>query len=793
MDTINVFIIALAILITMMATHEANAGQYYDQKSSKNLIPNPSFEIAKGNKPEGWDTQSWNGKPEFHYAEIGRTGNRSVMISSDEGADAAWFIILPVEPYSTYKLSAWVKTEDVKVIDGGELTGATIVLHDHADIHTPRLLGTNDWTKVEREFQTGDMDAIQINLMLGLFGLAKGKVWYDDVSLELISKTELKPTLAIDANKEGEPISKYVYGQFIEHLGRCIYGGIWAEMLQDRKFFYDVGRGESPWKPIGGNDVVRMVKQNPYVGEHTPEIEVKNGTPSGISHSGLGLIKGKEYTGRIVLAGEKNAGPIEVSLVWGTDPKSRQTVTIEKLTGEFTKYPLKFKSDATTDDGRLEIVGRGEGTFKIGAVSLMPADNISGFRADTIKILKELNSPVYRWPGGNFVSGYNWKDGIGDPDRRPPRKNPAWSGIEHNDVGLHEFLEFCRILKTDPYIAVNTGLGTPEEAAEEVEYVNGAPDTPMGRLRAQNGHREPYNVKWWGVGNEMYGGWQLGHMPITEYVKKHNAVAKAMWEKDPSIKLIASGTVGEWDEMMFKHCADYMNLMSEHFYCGERPGVIEHVKLVPNAIKGICNAYRDYRKNIPTLKNKDIRIAMDEWNYWYGPHLYGELGTRYFLKDALGIAAGLHEYYRNSDLIFMANYAQTVNVIGAIKTTKTAAEFETTGLVLKLYRQNYGTIPVQVTSDCRPLDATAAWSADRKKLTIAIVNPTKEAFDLPLKITGAKLKGSGRCFVITGKDEMAYNEPGKPRNVDIAENAVKISDKLHAVPLSVTLYSLDVQ
>ena len=123
----------------------------------------------------------------------------------------------------------------------------------------------------------------------------------------------------------------------------------------------------------------------------------------------------------------------------------------------------------TTDNGRLEITSRGSGRLTVGTASLMPADNILGWRADTIAMVEELDSPVYRWPGGNFVSGYDWKDGIGDPDQRPPRKNPAWKGVESNDVGLHEFMDLMREIDAEPFVAVNTGLGEPEAAAEQVE------------------------------------------------------------------------------------------------------------------------------------------------------------------------------------------------------------------------------------------------------------------------------------------------------------------------------------
>jgi alpha-N-arabinofuranosidase len=300
-------------------------------------------------------------------------------------------------------------------------------------------------------------------------------------------------------------------------------------------------------------------------------------------------------------------------------------------------------------------------------------------------------------------------------------------------------------------------------------------------------------VKFWSIGNEMYGNWQLGHMTLAQYVKKHNEFAVAMRSIDPSVQLIAVGDVGPWSEGMLRNCADHMELMSEHFYCQERPGVSAHVRQIPAAVKVKADAHRRYRREIDALKGKDIRIALDEWNYWYGPHVFGELGTRYFLKDGLGIAAGIHEMARNSDLFYMANYAQTVNVIGAIKTNKTAATMETTGLVLALYRKHFGTLPV-ATESSRTLDAMAAWTADRKTLTIAVVNTSLESVTIPLTLKGAKLTGSGTRWQMAGADPMAYNDPGKPPAIRLEEAAVKgISDKLTVAPCSVTLFALEAE
>jgi alpha-N-arabinofuranosidase len=608
-----------------------------------------------------------------------------------------------------------------------------------------------------------------------------------------------------------------VYGQFIEHLGRCIYGGLWAEMLEDRKFFYPVtgeapawemykpgprswdGAGvpyellvRSPWMVQGGKGAVTMVREGAFVGEHSPRITLPGGgLAAGLLQERLGLQDGRDYVGRIVLATDASAAPVEVSLAWGGGGTARETVTITDVGSGFVTHPLRFGSRGTTDNGRLEIVSRGTGTFTVGAVSLMPADNVLGWRADTLALLRELGSPVYRWPGGNFVSGYDWKDGIGDPDRRPPRKNPAWKGVEPNDLGLHEFMDLMHLVGAEPYVAVNTGKGGPESAAELVEYANGAPTTRMGRLRAQNGSSRSFGVKLWAVGNEMYGDWQIGHMPLEKYVEKHRKVVDAMRSVDPGVQAVAVGAVGDWSRTMLGSASTHMSYVSEHLYWQEKADVPAHVAQSRDAIRRVAEAHRAYRRELPALRGKDIRIALDEWNYWYGPNEYGELGTRYFLQDGLGIAAGLHELFRNSDLFFMANYAQTVNVIGAIKTTATAAEMEPTGLVLALYRRHFGSLPVKVAGAPLPLDVAAAWTADRSALTVAVVNPTAEPQRVALDLAGAAVSGRALRFVLTGADRWSHNAPERPRGVTVAETSLADGGTtLLAPPLSVVLHVL---
>ncbi len=605
----------------------------------------------------------------------------------------------------------------------------------------------------------------------------------------------------IDLTQTGPEINDHIYGQFIEHLGRCIYGGIWAEMLEDRKFYFDVTSdyapykglvdseypvvGASPWEIVGEASGVFMTKENPFVGDHSVVVKEK----SGIRQNDLGVTSGRDYVGYIwVKSAGKSAAEIAVSLSWGEGAAEGQCVSLKVKKGDFVKIPFSFKAGASTDHARLA-VSAVKGDVVIGTISLMPADNVKGMRADTLALLKELNGSIYRWPGGNFTSGYDWHDGIGDRDRRPPRKNPAWTGVEHNDFGTDEFIEFCRQIGTEPLIAANAGFGDAYCAAQWVQYCNGAADTLAGSWRAANGHKAPYGVKYWCVGNEMFGTWQLGYIRLSQYELKHDMFADAMWKVDPSIKLVAVGDLdtnnvendpetkasGEkWSHGMLANCADKMNFISEHFYRGRLPWdestrypLAEAVTQLKEGIRQKAEGHRALQAELG-LKKK-VPVSVDEWNYWHREYTYGELGCPYDLADGLGVAEGLHEYYRSTDIIDMAFYAQTVNVIGAIKTSRTAAQMETTGLVLAMYRAHYGKTPVVLAKDFAPLDVATALSADGKSLTIGVVNPTTEKVTLSLVLAGGKAAAKATRWTVTGSSETDKNSPGRPRTINIAE------------------------
>ena len=664
---------------------------------------------------------------------------------------------------------------------------------------------------------------------------------------------EQRIAVTVDASKTRPPISPYLYGQFIEHIGDLVNRSVWAEMIDDRKFYYPINsavevptqaqgpvRGRKPnrWRPIGPDSAIVMDADHPYVGEHTPKIVLAGNEPRGFQQAGIVLRKSTSYSGRVVLAGDAGAS-VTVSLVWGSGPGDRQTIPLKGLRSAYAKFPLQFTAGADTGDGRIEIAGTGTGSFHIAAISLMPANNIRGFRKDTTGLLKQLRSGMYRFPGGNYLSAFDWRDAIGDPDRRPPRWDPVWSALQPNDVGTDEFLFLCELLGVDAFISVNAGFGDARSAAELVEYVNGSSDTPMGKLRAANGHPAPYHVKWWGIGNEMYGRWQFGYMALKQYVYKHNQFGKAMRAADPVITLLGTGAtpdemtvnslslgltgkvVGEygsdadWTGGLIANCLDYIDVMSEHYYSydHQRFDLAENKRIAvdepltdtlyrpANRVRGKVEAYQEYYRRFPNLAAKHLQIAIDEWSFTRLPAN---------LKQTLANALVLHEMFRHTDLIAMAGHTMGT---ASLEFNATDAAINTTGMLFALYRDHFGSVPVEVAgnspppapkyppggdqprvnagSPTYPLDISGALSNDGKTLTLAIVNPTETTQRADVAIRGMDLAGKGKLRRMTGAGLESMT--GLTRHeVQIVEMPLAEVPKLiEAPPLSVQIYEIE--
>lgn len=313
-------------------------------------------------------------------------------------------------------------------------------------------------------------------------------------------------------------------------------------------------------------------------------------------------------------------------------------------------------------------------------------------RTDTLKLIKDLKIPMIRYPGGNFASGYHWEDGIGPREKRPTRHDAAWQAEDSNQVGTDEFLAFCTLIKTEPYFVVNDGSGTPEEAARWVAYCNSPADSEQGRRRAANGHPEPYNVKYWGVGNEVWGPWQIGTTSAKEYSRRLKRFVYSMKAEDPSIKIIAVGNnpldddqnnpAALWNEVILEGNGDEIDFLSWHIYQPEQSGWKESYD--PQSLHhAICAAPLDFDaiiqrvdRQIQASKGKGkVTQSIDEWNVWLPP---GENATSmhqvtYTMRDALYVAGILSVLLRNSQAVGIANLAQLVNVLPLIQTNEKTA------------------------------------------------------------------------------------------------------------------------
>ena len=663
-------------------------------------------------------------------------------------------------------------------------------------------------------------------------------------------------SMTVDAGQSGAAISRYVYGFFTELMANCYEFGMWSEMLYDRKFFYPVDSSKEVtppnskrfavrWRPVGPDAFVVMDRAHAWVGEHSPMVKLEAATPHGIQQGGMAVRKGRKYTGRVVLAAEPGA-EVTVSLIWGAGPGDRQTIPIKPLKSEYAKFPLSFSPAADSDNTRLEIVGTGNGSFHIGAVSLMPADNLNGYRADIIAEFRKIGPALFRWPGGNITSGYDWRDGIGDPDKRPPRYEYAWHALESNDVGFDDYMNLVKLLNMEPYVCVNSGFGDDHSAAQEVEYANGAATTPMGKLRAANGHPEPYKVTWWNVGNEMFGPWQLGFMQVDQYVEKHNMFVKAMRRVDPSIKIAAAGATvveasqsrsaimitgkhvaayggpADFTGALLAHSAEYLDAIAEHLYPSTvdrafdaakqdyvkvDETLVDQSRKLASGIRASVEAWEEYQRRFPNLKMERIPMAYDEW-------VSGNIGgARESIFSTLATAQALQEMFRHSQFFYLTAYTGAPELLAISKTDATVRPI---GLMFKMYRQHFGTIPLAIAgnspphdlkgtvgvdksatppgSDTYPLDAVAALSADRKTLTLAVINPTEAAREIEVALKGVAVQAKGRVWRIAPKDLTAGNEPGKPLAVDIVESPLaEAPARLSIPPISVSIYEYPVR
>ncbi|MQY59897.1 MAG: alpha-N-arabinofuranosidase [Clostridia bacterium] len=446
----------------------------------------------------------------------------------------------------------------------------------------------------------------------------------------------------------------------------------------------------------------------------------------------------------------------------------------------------------------------------------------NGFREDVMVALKDIKPPIIRWPGGNFASAYHWKNGIGPKEGRAATYDPVWQVKESNLFGTDEFIQFCQRIGAKPYICLNMGTGTIDEAIEWVEYCN-RKDTYYAKLREKYGNKEPYGVKYWGLGNEIYGEWQIGHKSAVDYAKAAKEFAKTIKGRrpDPNIKLIATGADDpDWNYEVIKQVGKYIDYICIHGYYSHLSrdyytamAVSQVVENRTRVLKGVINAGMN-------SVNNEIKIAWDEWNFLDWLH-YRETApdedprendnNKYYnLQNALVTASVLNSFQRMCKVVTMANYSPATNMRGVIFVYDKGIVLRPQYHVFKMYTSHSGEIALDALIESEEykcdvdkekvkvkyLDVSVTWDKHRQKLFIAAINKHKDkGIDCEIKLRNFPLLGAVQIYQLIHSDILAYNDVDRPHEIAITEKSIENLSKKPIVRLpahSINIIEVDV-
>jgi alpha-N-arabinofuranosidase len=443
-------------------------------------------------------------------------------------------------------------------------------------------------------------------------------------------------------------------------------------------------------------------------------------------------------------------------------------------------------------------VVQGPGTFWIDSASLMPRDNLRGMRRDVINALKPVRVTILRYPGGCFADTYHWKDGVGPRDQRPERFSTMWHEWEPNDFGTDEFMDFARELGAEVHMTTDYLSGTPKEAGEWVRYANGSAETPMGRQRATNGHRDPYGIKLWAVGNEAQQLCSDEYFPannIDAYVQRFKAYGSAILEADPSVRMMAVGAPPgplKWNHDLFEDAS--FDLLASSIYTGEGQRIDDydtkimdpshfyrHVVAEPGDFnQDLENIISSVRDRLPA---DHPALAITEFNAWW---LTEKVDPDFRLGNALYIAGVYHALMRHAKQVAIGDIESLLDIQGIIEVGETAVKLTPEYFACLLYRNHTGD-QVLATKTTSPetgfnpklpaLDALATLSRDGHTLYLAAIN-RDESKDVTanIQVRGWTIQAGAppRVFELNGKDRDAANPFGSAENVNIREQSASI-------------------
>jgi alpha-N-arabinofuranosidase len=710
-------------------------------------LRNPGFERGT----QGWSIQTSGARPSVESdSTIRHGGNQSLRVQAGEPSDTAVSQEVQLTSGQWYCLRGWVKTHNLDP-HGARVFGTFQVQYAGGQGAIARAANhrdDTDWTEVTLYFQAPSEGRTRIALFFVGFGRGTGTAWFDDLSLEKVDglKAPVKITRTPLVDSE---ISPYQYGQFVEYLCDLV-PSMWAEKLYDGSFegatpYKVVFRRqtdfkEKPWYPTGAVNRAEYTldSQNPVSGQVSQRIRVSGGSPCtvGISQDGIALERGKPCRFSCYLRQASIQEPVRVRL--HREGEELAACTFQP-SGEWKKFEAKLTPAATSTDATLTILFRGPGTLWLDNASLMPEDTVGGWRADVVAALRELRPGVIRFGGSALddanLGEFEWRDTVGPLELRKPFR--AWGGLQPTGPGLEEIIQLCRAVGAEPILCIRFEKRTPRDAAEQVEYLNGAADTPQGKLRARNGHRDPYRVKFWQIGNERAG---------AAYEARLTEFARAMRQADPAIRLLSSyPTAG-----VLRQAGATLDYVCPHHYdIADLPGAENDLLAVGELI----------RKHAP---GRPIRIGITEWNTTAGD--WGLKRARLWtLENALACARYHNLLHRHCDLVEIANRSNLTNSFcsGIIQTDNHRLYKTPTYCTQQLYATRAGVRPLKIESELPPnvgIDLSATLNRAGDAVILFAVNDSLQDITRPLDFSAFGASGQD-VTVRTLTDRKHAGEP----------------------------------
>jgi alpha-N-arabinofuranosidase len=610
-------------------------------------------------------------------------------------------------------------------------------------------------------------------------------------------------SLEVDPNRVLNRIDEKVYGHFFEHIYHSANGGLWGDQVWDRSFEqWPKPRKDQPepaqaegtakhWQFYGKGRAFRET-ESPFNGT-SAQVIVSTGPEAGVAQEHFCVHSGETYSGSLWARGEAAEGLV-VRLLAGETPLDE--VRLAAPTAEWKERTFQLRPKREAPDATLQVGVRGAGKVLIDQVSLMSeaARKNGGFRPDLFEAVAALRPPVIRWPGGAFAEHYRWKAGIGPQHERKNYPLEIWDDQDVNSLGTDEFLDLCPRLKAEPLLVINTGTHKPaaegpeylQDAADWVEYCNGPATSKWGKVRAANGHPEPYHVRLWEINNEVW--FKITPEAYAESVRQY---IPAMKKVDPTIQVIGCGSGGlapvsggnpkwglEWNRVVLERCADVIDYLSVHHYEG------------PNNFAQGPELFEEFLRRTEKLiagsKNPQVKIYVSEWN---------AQSTDW----RTGLYAGglLNAFERSGDYVGMAGPALFLRHVSARQWDNAFINFDQCKwfpapnyVVMKLWREHYASQRLAVTGEVGKLNHVATKTADGKTLYYKVVNPTDQPVPVELRVKEGFAVGKAALQVVAPDSLKARNsldqpDAVRPRPAEAAVDGQVVRFKLPAYSAAV--------